>query len=91
MIELRQLDVAFLVPGLNPPQGLVLIFMARRANKSGSYWEAQTTLADDTGLSLSTVRRSISDLLELCMLEEGNRGRLRTKRYRALDQWMMPT
>jgi len=50
MFEVRRLDLAFLTPDLTANQRLVLLFMARRANKSGAYWEAQATLAEQTGL-----------------------------------------
>ncbi len=88
MFEVRRLDVAFLTPDLNVNQRVVLLYMARRANKFGSYWEAQATLADQTGLSLSSVRRAIGDLIKLGLIKEVSRGHLRTKRYRILDEWM---
>lgn len=90
MIKQRRLDIAFVVPDLTPKVRLVLIFIARKSNKTGDFFQSQTSLAADTEMSVSCVGKAIKVLVQKDMLELVSRGYRTTNRYRVLDKFMMP-
>ena len=47
-----------------PPRAKILyMYLKDRANKNGECWPAIKTIAKDTSMSVSTVKRAISDLI----------------------------
>jgi hypothetical protein len=62
--RVRRLDLAFDFPGLEMRDRVVLLVIARRANGTGSFFQAQSRLAYEAGCGVRTVRtalRSLSD------------------------------
>ena len=82
--------MAFVMPNLAPKVRLVLIFIARKANKTGDFFQSQSGLGADTGMSVSCVGKAIKVLVKREMLELTSRGYRTTNRYRVLDKFMLP-
>ncbi len=53
----------------------VYLYLDDRANKEGTCWPAIPTIARDTGLSQSTVRRALQDLRQEGLLTSRKRYR----------------
>lgn len=53
----------------------VYMYLKDRANKDGECWPAVKTIAKDTSLSVSTVKRAIADLIRYGFLTKESRYR----------------
>lgn len=59
-----------------PPRAiLVWLYLQQRANKEGTCFPALKTIAHDTKMSVSTVKRAITDLITAGVLEKETRYR----------------
>lgn len=70
---------------LPPRAKTVYMYLKDRSNKDGECWPAIKTIAKDTSLSVSTVKRAIADLIGYGILTKENRfrenGSLSSNRY----------
>ncbi len=53
----------------------VYMYLKDRSNAEGECWPAIKTIARDTSMSVSTVKRAIADLMQLGLLRKGKRYR----------------
>ncbi|WP_053956323.1 helix-turn-helix domain-containing protein [Inediibacterium massiliense] len=53
---------------LPPRAKTVYMYLKDRSNKDGECWPAVKTIAKDTSLSISTVKRAIADLIRYGLL-----------------------
>lgn len=60
---------------LPPRAKTVYMYLKDRSNKDGECWPAVKTIAKDTSLSTSTVKRAIADLIRYDFLTKANRYR----------------
>lgn len=68
-------DAVYMDHELSPRAKMVCMYLHDRANRDGESWYAIGTIASDLGLSRSTVKRALGDLVR--------RGRVEKKpRYR---------
>lgn len=54
---------------------VVYLYLKDRANSAGTCWPAINTIASDLGLSRSTVKRALNDLVKLGYLSKASRLR----------------
>nr|WP_308545478.1 helix-turn-helix domain-containing protein [uncultured Lachnoclostridium sp.] len=60
---------------LPPRAKTVYMYLKDRSNKDGKCWPAVKTIAKDTSLSVSTVKRAIADLVRYGFLTKESRYR----------------
>lgn len=60
---------------LPPRAKTVYMYLKDRSNKDGECWPAVKTIAKDTSLSVSTVKRAIADLVRYGFLTKESRYR----------------
>lgn len=53
----------------------VLLYLKDRAGRKGDCWPAIPTIAEDLGLSISTVKRALRDLYRLGLVDRVSRCR----------------
>jgi DNA-binding transcriptional ArsR family regulator len=71
-------------PGLSPSARLLLIMLRHYAHQSEEAWPGQKRLADDLGLSESTIRRAVRELEERALIETRRRGMGQSLLYRLM-------
>lgn len=60
---------AWLLPGLKPPQKMVLLCMARAAkDEDALFWESQQTICRRTGYDLKTVKAAVKHLITTALI-----------------------
>lgn len=67
-----------------PGQSLVLLCLRSHADASGISWPAQQTIADETGMERSGVRKALTGLLEKGIIQQlspGSQGSGNSARY----------
>lgn len=60
---------------LPPRAKTVYMYLKDRSNKDGECWPAVKTIAKDTSLSVSTVKRAVADLIRYGFLAKESRFR----------------
>lgn len=68
-------DVVYADHELSPRAKTVCMYLHDRANKEGESWYAINTIASDLGLSRSTVKRALGDLVHQGRVEKKPRYR----------------
>ena len=81
-------DVVYMDHELSPRAKTVCMYLHDRANREGESWYAINTIASDLGLSRSTVKRALGDLVRQGRGEKKTRYRKNsgstTNHYRLL-------
>ena len=63
-------DVVYMDHELSPRAKTVCMYLHDRANREGESWYAINTIASDLGLSRSTVKRALGDLVRQGRVEK---------------------
>ena len=68
-------DAVYMDHELSPRAKMVCMYLRDRANREGESWYAIGTIATDLGLSRSTVKRALGDLVRQGRVEKQPRYR----------------
>lgn len=72
---MRYFDAVYMDHELSPRAKMVCMYLRDRANREGESWYAIGTIASDLGLSRSTVKRALGDLVRQGRVEKQPRYR----------------